>query len=183
MVPGSPFIDTHILAAQCQRGDCWPGWGGPSTSVLTREAHPELHPHPALGTRADVGGGPGGSSLSPRMRTPFNRRREPQTRAGALISEQTLVEVKKKKKVAECGSWQEHPRAQMYVPACPRCSLCLPPSGLLRPVLAWILPADSREATGHQGQVAVEGGEPGDNSGKGHPFLEGNRFSVPKNKR
>ena len=32
------------------------------------------------------------------MRTPFNRRREPQTRAGALISEQTLVEVKKKKK-------------------------------------------------------------------------------------
>ena len=32
------------------------------------------------------------------------------------------------------------------------------PSGLLHPVLAWILPADSREATGHQEQVAVGGG-------------------------
>lgn len=41
------------------------GWNGPSTSVLTRGPHPEVHPHTSLGTRADVGGGPGGSSLSP----------------------------------------------------------------------------------------------------------------------
>lgn len=38
---------------------------------------------------------------------------------------------------------------------------CLPPSGLLRAGLAWILPADSREATGHPEQVATAQGASG----------------------
>jgi len=136
------------------------GWNGPSTSVLTRGPHPEVHPHTSLGTRADVGGGPGGSSLSPPNEDAF-KQGEASHRPVPVHSFPSRLLSRKKKKVAECGSWQEHPRPQMYVPACPRCSLCLPPSGLLRTVLAWILPAYSIEATGHQEQVATGEGVSG----------------------
>lgn len=78
--------------------DCWPGWGGPSTSVLRREAHPELYPHTALGTRADVGGGPGGSSLSPGMRTPFNKEKRATAPCGCTHFQADSCRGKKKKK-------------------------------------------------------------------------------------
>lgn len=97
------------------------------------------------------------------MRTPLNKgKREPQTGVGAFISKQTLVkEKKKKKKAAECRFWQKYPRPQMHLPARPRCSLCLSPSGLFHSVLALILPADSREATGYREEIAIREGAGG----------------------
>lgn len=82
------------------------------------------------------------------------------------------------KKKASCQFWQEYPRPQMHLPACPRCSLCLSPSGLLHTVLALIPPAASREVTGDWKWIAIRK-QPVDNPGKGGPYLNGTKFSAP----
>lgn len=162
--------------------DCWPGWGGPSTSVLRREAHPELHPHTALGTRADVGGGPGGSSLSPRMRTPFNKEKRATDPCGCTHFQADSGRGKKKKRWQSVGpgrNTQEH--RCMCPPAPAVSSVCLPLASFVPSWLGYcqLTPERSQDTRSRSPSER----EPGDNSGKGHPFLEGSKFSVPENKR
>lgn len=67
-----------------------------------------------------------------------------------------------KKKAAACRFWQKCRRPQMHLPARPRCSLCLCPSGLLRSALAFILPADfSQRGDRRLGEVRHQGRNPG----------------------
>lgn len=156
------------------------GWNGPSTSVLTRGPHPEVHPHTSLGTRADVGGGPGGSSLSPPNEDAF-KQGEASHRPVPVHSFPSRLLSRKKKRWQSVGpgrNTQDHRCMCPPAPAVP--SVCLPlasfvPSWLGYCQLTPERPQDTRSRS-------PLGRESVDNSGKGHPFLKGSKFSAPKNK-
>lgn len=107
----------------------------------------------------------GRSPPSPRtMRRPWNTGGRESHRPVWVHSFPSRLLSRRKKKAAECRFWQKYPRPQMHLPARPRCSLCLCPSGRLRPALAFILPADFRQRGDRRlGEGRHQGKEPGDN--------------------
>ena len=178
MVPGSLFIYTPHPSCSVPAGCLMAGVGWAIHKCPHETSPPRASPAHSPGHKSWCGRGPWGLITEPPNEDTFQQGEESHRPVRVHSFPSRLLSRLKKKKGGRVWVLAGTPES---TDVCARLPPLFPLASFIPSWLGYCQLTPERPPDTRSRSPSV--GEPGDNSGKRHPFLEGSRFSVPKNKR